>query len=605
MFNLSEKESLENEICRLQNEISRLHLLLDEAGICYEKPRLIENENDVVTPVSITEGHALQLFSVFKGRKDVYAKRATRKDGGSLYYPQCDNFWKYGLCPRRDGKKIKCTECANRRYSPLTQVALMNHLRGEKPDGTDVIGIYPLLQDETCNFLVFDFDNHDSDLPEANDGANEGHDWMEEVDALRAICVKQGLSPLIERSRSGKGAHVWLIFKESIPASLARRFGSALLTKGAETINLKTFKSYDRMLPAQDMMPQGGLGNLIALPLQGQALKKGNSAFIDEYWHAYPDQWAVLRQVDRITRAFIEEKLQEWHTDKDSLGPLSVTDEQGGELKKPWEKKQFSLSGDQIVGNMRITLANQIYIETANLKPAAKNTLRRMGAFSNPQFYKRQAMGYQVRGIPRIVWCGSEEDGFIAVPRGKLENLKKLLQNDSIPYNLIDKRQTGRRISVEFCGSLYPEQQIAADNLLRYETGILSAATAFGKTVVGAAMISEKKVNTLILVHNREIMKNWVEDIEKFLQIHEDLPTYTTPSGRVKQRKSVVGTLYAGHDSLGGIIDVAMIASLGSAEAVDERVRDYGMVLMDECHHAGAANAEAVLREISANMYMD
>ena len=202
----------------------------------------------------------------------------------------------------------------------------MNHLRGEKPDGTDVIGIYPLLQDETCNFLVFDFDNHDSDLPEANDGANEGHDWMEEVDALRAICVKQGLSPLIERSRSGKGAHVWLIFKESIPASLARRFGSALLTKGAETINLKTFKSYDRMLPAQDMMPQGGLGNLIALPLQGQALKKGNSAFIDEYWHAYPDQWAVLRQVDRITRAFIEEKLQEWHTDKDSLGPLSVTD---------------------------------------------------------------------------------------------------------------------------------------------------------------------------------------------------------------------------------------------------------------------------------------
>lgn len=593
-------KAMENEICRLQQEVSRLHLLLDQAGISYEQPPVQEETQDTVLPVLITEAHAKLLYSVFRGRKDVYSKRGLRKDGGSSYFPQCDNFWKYGLCPKKEGKKIKCADCLNRRWSQLTQRILMNHLRGDRLDGTDVIGVYPLLPDETCNFLVFDFDNHDSDLAEANDGANDDPSWMEEVDALRTICVAQGISPLVERSRSGKGAHIWLIFDEPVPASLARKFGSALLTKGAETINLKSFKSYDRMLPAQDKMPLGGLGNLIALPLQGQALKKGNSAFIDQFWHAYQDQWEQLRNIRRIKRSWVEEKLQEWHLENEPMGMLSVTDEQGEDKPKPWEKCRTTFSTEQIIGSMRITLANQIYIETANLKPALKNTLRRIGAFSNPQFYKKQAMGYETRGIPRIIWCGSEEDGYIAVPRGKLEVLTAALKEAEISYSITDKRQIGKEIQVSFQGQLYPEQQLACDHLLRYETGILNAATAFGKTAVGAAMIAERKVNTLILVHNREIMKNWMEDLQKFLLIDEKLPTYTTPAGRVKQRKNVIGTLYASHDSLGGIIDIAMIASLGSADTIDERIRDYGMVIMDECHHAGAANAEAVLREVSA-----
>lgn len=593
-------KAMENEICRLQQEISRLHLLLDQAGISYEQPPVHEETQDTVLPVPITEAHAKLLYSVFRGRKDVYSKRGLRKDGGSSYFPQCDNFWKYGLCPKREGGKTKCADCANRRWSQLTQRILMNHLRGDRPDGTDVIGVYPLLPDETCNFLVFDFDNHDSDLAEANDGANDDPSWMEEVDALRTICVAQGISPLVERSRSGKGAHIWLIFDEPVPASLARKFGSALLTKGAETINLKSFKSYDRMLPAQDKMPLGGLGNLIALPLQGQALKKGNSAFIDPFWHAYPDQWEQLRNIQRIKRSWIEEKLREWHLENEPMGMLSVANEQGEDKPKPWEKRRFAFSKEQVIGRMRITLANQIYVETANLKSALKNSLRRMGAFSNPQYYKKQAMGYETRGVPRIIWCGSEEDGYIAIPRGKLEELTAALQEAGIPYQLTDKRQVGKTIQVSFQGQLYPEQQLACDHLLKYETGILSAATAFGKTAVGAAMIAERKVNTLILVHNREIMKNWMEDLQKFLLIDEKLPTYTTPTGRVKQRKNVIGALYAGHDSLGGIIDIAMVASLGSGDAINERIRDYGMVIMDECHHAGAANAEAVLREVSA-----
>ena len=593
-------KAMENEICRLQLEISRLHLLLDQAGVCYEQPTMQEETQDTVLPVPITQEHALLLYSVFKGRKDVYSKRWVGKDGRSSYFPQCMNYYKDGLCPKSEKKQFKCSDCPNRCWSQLTQRILMSHLRGNALNGTDVIGIYPLFPDETCNFLVFDFDNHDNNLAEARDGANDDPGWMEEVDALRSICAAQGIPVLVERSRSGKGAHIWMIFDEPIPASIARKFGSALLTKGAETINLKSFKSYDRMLPAQDKMPSGGLGNLIALPLQGQALRKGNSAFIDQFWHAYQDQWKQLRNVQKIKRSWIEEKLHEWHLENEPMGILSESDEQDETKTKPWEKHKFAFSKEQVVGSLRIILANQIYIETANLKPALKNMLRRIGAFSNPQFYKKQAMGYDTRGTPRIIWCGSEEDGYIAVPRGKLEVLTTTLQEAGISYSLTDKRQGGKQIQVSFQGQLYPEQQIACDYLLKYETGILSAATAFGKTVVGAAMIAQRKVNTLILVHNREIMKNWAEDLQKFLMIDAELPTYTTPTGRVKQRKSVIGTLYAGHDSLGGIIDIAMVSSLGSADAIDERVQDYGMVMMDECHHAGAANAEAVIREVSA-----
>lgn len=590
-------QQLENEICRLQQENSRLRLLLDQAGICYEQTTQKEDVQETVAPVPITEAHAALLYSVFKGRKDVFSRRGIRKDGGTSYFPQCDNFWKAGICPKQAGLKAKCMECSHRKWTPLTKRALMNHLMGRKADSTDVIGIYPLLPDETCNFLVFDFDNHESDV---NDEATDDASWMEDVDALRAICKLHQVDVLTERSRSGKGAHIWMFFEEPIPAALARKFGAALLTKGAESINQKNFKSYDRMLPAQDTLPQGGLGNLIALPLQGQALRKGNSAFIDEFWHAYPDQWAVLRQIKRLNRTWIEERIREWTAESGVLGDLSKTEASDAPKEKLWEKKKPALKPESVVGSMRITLANQIYVETANLKPTAKNALRRMAAFSNPQFYRNQAMGFSVKGIPRIIWCGGEEDGYILLPRGKQEELIAQAQAAGIPYQITDRREKGKPIRVQFQSTLYPEQQIAVDRMLAYDCGVLHAATAFGKTAVGAALIARRKANTLILVHNREIMKNWVDDLQKFLNIEEEPPAYTTQTGKTRYRKSVIGTLYAAHDSITGIIDVAMITSLGTGDEIDERIRSYGLVLMDECHHAGAANAEAVLREISA-----
>ncbi len=574
---MDEKQQLLQRIAKLEQENQRLRELLSQHGIADISP--IQSE-------VLTGQHAMLLYSLFRGRKDVYSRRSINKDGHAVYYPVCENFWKSGLCPKREGKRVKCAECSNRAWAPLIQRVLLSHLQGKKEDGTDVVGIYPMLPDETCNFLVFDFDNHDG----------EALDWKSEVDTMRQICTRLEVPCLVERSRSGNGAHIWLLFSEAISAETARKFGAALLTKGAEFVNIKTFQSYDRMLPAQDHMPQGGLGNLIALPLQGQALQKGNSAFVNERWEACPDQWEYLRNAKKISKEFVEERTKEW-TPQGVLGVLSTAET---EKATPWKKEKFPFHKSDVAGELRVVLADQIYVDTANLKPRFQNMLRRMASFQNPAFFRNLAMGYSIKGISRILCCYQDVEGYITLPRGKWEELQNCLDAAGVAFFAQDERQLGQSIHVNFQGTLYPEQQLAADAMLAQDTGMLSAATAFGKTAVGTYLIAERKVNTLILVHNREIMKNWVEDLQKFLDIQEECPEYVTPKGRHKRRKSVIGTLYAAHDSITGIIDVAMVSSLGKPGEISDVVKNYGMVIMDECHHGAALTVEAVLREVNA-----
>lgn len=611
-------QELQQKVYNLESKVEYLQGVLMEAKIPYEyeieQPEEIvlhtdtteENQGARIIPEAITKNHAKYFYSMFKGRMDVYSKRGGKpntKTGKTGYYTQCWNFWKDGICPKKTGNKIKCGECKNQNYKPLTGENIMNHLKGEREDCSDVIGLYPMFPDETCNFLVFDFDNHD-EKTNGDDFANTDDEWMEEVNAMRAICKNNDIQVLVERSRSGKGAHIWLFFEESIPASLARKFGTALLTKGAESVNQKNFKSYDRMLPAQDHMPEGGLGNLIAVPLQGQALKKGNSAFIDEKWNAYPNQWNVLKETSKISKAYIVEKVNEWTTDG-LLGVLAEdmsgnVEKSENEESKPWEKKKQRLEISDIDGILKITLANQIYIDIENVKPRLQNQIRRLAAFSNPEFYKNQAMGFSTQGTARIISCSQDVDHYVCIPRGCEERLIERLTDSGVPFKKEDCRKAGRSISVSFVGELYPEQKKAADKMLNYDTGILGAATAFGKTAVGAYLVSARKVNTLILVHNTEIMKNWVEDFEKFLDIDEELPEYKTATGRIKKRKSVIGRMYAGHNSVTGIIDVVMISSLGKKGEINQLVKDYGLVIMDECHHGASQTAEEVLNEVNA-----
>ncbi len=607
---------LQKKILLLESKVEYLQGILLDANIPYEvsinsETSISSADNDIdqgarIIKEEITKSHFKFFYSMFKGRTDVYSKRGSKpnpKTGKTGYYTQCWNFWKDGICPKKSGKKIKCGECSNQNYKQLRGEVIMQHLIGEKEDCSDVIGLYPILQDETCNFLVFDFDNHD-EKSKFDDFANTDDEWIDEVNAMRSICKFNDVSVLVERSRSGKGAHLWLFFEQPIPAATARKFGTALLTKGAESVNQKSFKSYDRMLPAQDHMPEGGLGNLIALPLQGRALRSGNSAFIDEHWNAYPDQWKVLRSASKITKAFIEEKISEWSADgllgllaEDMSGTAEKSD---NSISKPWEKKKKNFELADVDGTLDITMANQIYIDTGNVKPRLQNQIRRLAAFSNPEYYKNQAMGFGTRGTARIISCSRDLNQYLCIPRGCEERLVEKLEESGIAYKKTDRRQNGRKIAVTFIGELRQEQKEASEEILNHDIGILGAATAFGKTAVGAYLIAARKVNTLVLVHNREIMNNWVEDFEKFLIVHEEPPEYKTATGRIKKRKSVIGRMYAGHNSVTGIIDVVMISSLGKNGEINQLVKDYGLVIMDECHHGASQTAEEVLNEVNA-----
>lgn len=326
-----------------------------------------------------------KYFSMFWGRTDVYAKRG--KNGG--YYPQCNHRWNDRICPKQRGEELNCEACRYTEWTKLEPKKVVEHLVGYKEDGSDVLGIYPLFPDGTCRFIVFDFDNHEKGA-EKTDFANTDDEWHEEVDALRRICEENGITPLVERSRSGRGAHVWIFFKKSISASLARNFGFLLLDKGSASINLKSFHYYDRMYPSQDVA--SSLGNLIALPLQGQALKNGNSAFVDCNWNAYPDQWDILlNHIEKLSIDDIEKYMAKWQAELvGEKGMLASATFQT--RPKPWKKKD-GFNRSDVIGKMHIVLGDGVYIDTLNLMPRLQNQIRSMAAFDNPVFYKIKEWG--------------------------------------------------------------------------------------------------------------------------------------------------------------------------------------------------------------------
>ena len=617
------EEQYLSRIRQLEEEIEYLHSLLNDAGISYElevkesedcsserNPAFDEDQGSRILPVKLTKQHVQYFYHLFKGRNDVYSKRsgkASKKTGKHGYYTQCWNFWKDGICLKKDNPQFHCGECQNRQYKELTGQVLYEHLLGIKEDASDVVGLYPMFPDETINFLVFDFDCHD-DLNGGDDGANIDLEWVAEVNAFRKICENNEVPILVERSRSGKGAHIWIFFEKPILASIARRFGTALLTKGAESVNIRSFKYYDRMLPAQDHIPlntktgKPGLGNLVALPLQGQALKLGNSAFIDENWNAYPNQWECLKEVKKLSSETVEERIKEWSAEG-ILGVLSTdfeADTEKANDTKPWKKGNQALHKEDVSTIVEIVIADKVYISTESMKPRMQNALRRIAAFSNPDFYKKVAMGLSTKGIPRIVFCGYDDAGYICIPRALLDSVINRFNDVDISFTLTDNRCTGMPLDVSFNGTLYEEQMRGAKAILEHDNGILAATTSFGKTVVGAYMIAQRKTNTLILVHNTEIQKNWIEDLNKFLNINAELPEYQTKTGRVKKRKSIIGKLYTGHNSMTGIIDVAIFSSLGRGAEIDPIIEQYGMVIMDECHHGAAQTVEDVIGSAKA-----
>ena len=473
---------------------------------------------------------------------------------------------------------------------------ITTHLLGYKEDGSDVIGVYPLLPDGRCRFIVFDFDNHEKGA-EATDFANVNTEWHKEVDALRKMCEINGIHPLVERSRSGKGAHVWIFFQKAIPASLARNFGFLLLDKGSESINMKSFHYYDRMYPSQDVA--SNIGNLIALPLQGQALKNGNSAFVDKKWNAYPDQWEILlNKTQKLSIEDIEKYMAKCQAElAESKGKLAGADVSN--RPKPWKKKCEFVKTD-VVGKVHMVLSNGVYVDTLNLMPRIQNQIRSLAAFDNPEYYKNKRLGYSNYYNFSAVYLGKDIDGYIRIPRGLRERISEECMKAGIPIEISDQREIGRPIRVSFKGNLRLQQELAAEQLLKYSDGVLEAATAFGKTVVCSYLIAERKVNTLILLQNKDLLSQWVDELNKFLDIREEPPEYETKAGRKKKRGSVIGILHGSKNTLTGIVDIAMVGSMYSKGKFQNLKHSYGMVIVDECRHAASHTYMEVLQKINA-----
>lgn len=594
-------KSLQSRIQALEDENRLLKERLEEAGVSYanivsgDAEGVVElydpDQGARIKKFDVTDKIASDFFMMFcRGRKDVYDLRYTNpKTGKNGYYSQCFNRWDRGChIQKKDG--VRCKDCELRAYKPVTLPLIKAHMNGTDPNGNDVVAIYPMLENNLCQLLVFDFDNHAKGA-EQEDYANIDDGWKEEINALRRICKNLDVDAVVERSRSGRGAHLWIFFKEMVPARLARRFGFALLEKGAESVNLKSFKYYDRMIPTQDALPEGGLGNVIALPLQGMALKSGNSAFIDENWNAYEDQLNVLAGTRRLTRQGIEDYLSLWY----STG--STSEDNGTDA--PWDKNS-EIEAGSVKGVVRIVLADRIYIDSTGMSNKTKRQLRRMATFSNKQYFQNQAMDMPNYDESRFIYLGSDEGKYIVLPRGLREEILKKFDNAGISYKIEDKRTKGQELNISFRGELRESQIPAVETMLENETGILHAATAFGKTVVCCDMIARRGINTLILVDRADLMNQWIKRLEEFLDIDEELPEYQTKTGRTRKRKSLIGNLQGAHDTLTGIVDVAMIRSLKKKDGFHPKLKEYAQVYFDECHHAASDSAIEVLQEINA-----
>ena len=547
-----------------QNGSNEAQFLTPEAAVSEPQSATVTNHSSPAAKIKLFQ-------SLFRGREDVYPRRfESRKTGKSGYSPACANEWVRDVCEK---PRIKCTDCPNRRFFQITDEVIGWHLSGRDARGFDfVMGVYAMLQDETCFFLAVDFDDED---------------WQRDAAAFLETCRRLDVPAVLERSRSGNGGHVWFFFEEAIPASLARKLGSHILTETMERRPEIGLHSYDRLFPNQDMLPNGGFGNLIALPLQKQARQRGNTVFLDEQFGPYADQWAFLASVLRMSRARIEALVRDAESKGRIIGVrMALADEDDDD---PWtappsrRRKEPPIPGP-LPDKIEVILGDQIYIAKENLAPGLRNRLLRLAAFQNPEFYRAQAMRLPTYGKPRIVSCAEDHPKHFALPRGCLDEVQATLGSLHIQPILRDERNGGIPLNVSFRGTLRPEQRAAAEALLAQDTGVLAATTAFGKTVVAAWLIAQRGVNTLILVHRQQLLEQWVERLSSFL----GLPAKT------------IGRLGGGRNKLTGALDVALIQSLVRKEVVDDCVADYGHLIVDECHHISARSFELAVRRAKA-----
>ena len=524
-------------------------------------------DGSVSLPPPSTAGQKVALFrGLFRGRDDVFAKlwvnpRTDRKG----YAPACANEWVRGVCEK---PRVKCSECPNQAFISVSDQVVLDHLQGRH-----VIGVYPLLEDDTCWFLAADFDEES---------------WADDVAAFVETSRTLGLSAAVERSRSGNGAHVWFFFAAPVPAATARRMSCYLITETMSRRHQLAMASYDRLFPNQDMLPRGGFGNLIALPLQHEARERGNTVFVDDRLVPHADQWAYLASLSRIAPTTVDAIAREAVARGQVIG-LRIASTGEDEDETPWEappsrRPRPARIEEPLPSEVRAVLAQRIFVEKARLPSAFLNQIKRVAAFQNPEFYKRQKMRLSTALTPRVVACAEEHSRHVALPRGCVGDLRDLLADHGVGLRLDDQRVLGESLKARFHGHLTEAQEQAAKSLLAHDLGVFVAPPGVGKTVVGIYLAAARGRSTLVLVHRKPLLDQWVAQLSLFL----GLP----PKG--------IGQIGGGKRTPTGRLDVAMLQSLVRDGTIDDVVAAYGHVIVDECHHVPAASFERVMGEVKA-----
>jgi superfamily II DNA or RNA helicase len=519
---------------------------------------------ETLTVNSPSDQKVIRFRSLFRGRDDVYAVRWEGKNGRTGYSPAGIRDWEQPTFTKTGKKKSFRLS----KPFPLSDEVVRDHLLGKQ-----TIGIYPLLQDDTCWFVAVDFDKRS---------------WEGDACAFLRTCRETGVPASLERSRSGHGGHVWIFFAKPVQAALARKLASAILTRTMERRYALGLDSYDRLFPSQDTMPKGGFGNLIALPLQHGPREKGNSVFVDDQLRPYDDQWAHVSAIERLTLDETQSLLRKVYPTGDVIN-VKQSSSDYDESSDPWilppsERLALEAITERVPHRVSINLANLIYIEKKDLPDVFVDRLLRLAAFQNPEFYKTQAMRLSTFGKPRVIACGEDLAQHIALPRGLLQEVCALFGSQNVAVDVADHRFGGSLLEVDFRGGRRPAQAEAAKALAAHDDGILCAPTAFGKTAVAAQLIAKRKVNTLVLVHRRHLMDQWRERLASYLGLN------------IKD----IGQIGGGKTARTGRLDVAVIQSLIRKGEVKDIVAEYGQVIVDECHHVSAFSFERVLRKVKA-----